>query len=96
MVVAGGFEPPTPALSTRCSNQLSYATGKGERLAQPVRAATRRRLLICHLSAAYLSPRRGAFGARDLSCQKIGPYPYLSTGCHWLAGSAYADEIGRA
>ncbi len=26
MVVAGGFEPPTPALSTRCSNQLSYAT----------------------------------------------------------------------
>ena len=26
MVVAGGFEPPTPALSIRCSNQLSYAT----------------------------------------------------------------------
>ena len=24
MVGPGGFEPPTPALSTRCSNQLSY------------------------------------------------------------------------
>ena len=24
MVGPGGLEPPTPALSTRCSNQLSY------------------------------------------------------------------------
>ncbi len=24
LVGPGGFEPPTPALSTRCSNQLSY------------------------------------------------------------------------
>ena len=26
MVVPGGLEPPTLALSTRCSNQLSYGT----------------------------------------------------------------------
>ena len=26
MVVADGLEPSTPALSRRCSNQLSYAT----------------------------------------------------------------------
>ena len=26
MVGPGGLEPPTPALSTRCSNQLSYET----------------------------------------------------------------------
>jgi hypothetical protein len=34
---------------------------KRGRLAQPVRAATRRRFLICHLSAAYLSPRARRF-----------------------------------
>ena len=28
MVGPGGLEPPTPALSTRCSNQLSYGPGK--------------------------------------------------------------------
>ena len=28
MVGPGGFEPPTPALSTRCSNQLSYGPNK--------------------------------------------------------------------
>ena len=26
MVVASGFEPPTPTMSRWCSNQLSYAT----------------------------------------------------------------------
>ena len=29
MVVADGLEPSTPALSRRCSNQLSYATVEG-------------------------------------------------------------------
>ena len=29
MVGPSGFEPPTPALSTRCSNQLSYGTVVG-------------------------------------------------------------------
>ncbi|SVC57863.1 uncharacterized protein METZ01_LOCUS310717 [marine metagenome] len=29
MVGPGGLEPPTPALSVRCSNQLSYGPGNG-------------------------------------------------------------------
>ena len=32
MVGPGGLEPPTPALSTRCSNQLSYEPKIPERI----------------------------------------------------------------
>ena len=41
MVGPGGLEPPTPALSTRCSNQLSY--GPVGRLSEPVGAFLRNR-----------------------------------------------------
>ncbi len=41
VVGPGGLEPPTPALSTRCSNQLSY--GPVGRLSEPVRAFHRHR-----------------------------------------------------
>ena len=38
MVGPGGLEPPTPALSTRCSNQLSYGPIKKarHRLVEPI------------------------------------------------------------
>ena len=38
MVGPGGLEPPTPALSTRCSNQLSYEPEflKEFRLVEPI------------------------------------------------------------
>ena len=38
MVGPGGLEPPTPALSTRCSNQLSYEPKflKEFRLVEPI------------------------------------------------------------
>ncbi len=32
MVGPGGLEPPTPALSTRCSNQLSYGPDPSDAL----------------------------------------------------------------
>ena len=35
MVGTGGFEPPTPRLSSVCSNQLSYAPSKFGTLTQP-------------------------------------------------------------
>ena len=64
MVGPGGFEPPTPALSTRCSNQLSY---------EPVQNATEsdwwsrsgsnRRPVACKATAlpAELRPRISSF-----------------------------------
>ena len=42
LVGLDGFEPSTPALSRRCSNQLSYKPGSGMRLSRAVLARCNR------------------------------------------------------
>ena len=68
MVVAGGFEPPTPALSTRCSNQLSYAT---ERVSCPE----------LHRSFPF-SSRRSIIELQDVNIDFAGVYRVLVI--HWV------------
>ena len=65
MVDAGGLEPSTPALSRRCSNQLSYASGKGVTPGSAGEGRDQAPILFYAILARGESPRRGAFGARD-------------------------------
>ena len=60
MVGPGGLEPPTPALSTRCSNQLSYEPYYDVRVKWWSRSGSNRRPPECKSGAlpAELRPRQ--------------------------------------
>ena len=63
MVGPGGLEPPTPALSTRCSNQLSYEPKFKKEFNWWSRSGSNRRPPECKSGAlpAELRPRITSF-----------------------------------
>ena len=93
MVGPGGLEPPTPALSTRCSNQLSYEPKFKKEFNWWSRSGSNRRPPQCHCGALPTELRPRKVFSIEKDCPLVEIKRTVGSFARWVFTQGRAGEL---